>query len=172
MKVAIVGKGHVGKALGAGLEKTGHEVKYGHRDPSEPVDKAAEWGEMIIIAVPYSQLENAAHEVGDRADGKTLIDVTNPLGSDGNLAVACTTSAAEELQEMLPGSKVVKAFNTVFAKHQSDGRVGGEPLTAFVAGDDDGAKRAVMDIAQDIGFDPIDCGNLKCARELESWGNS
>src|SRR5512138_3100769 len=135
MKVAIVGKGHVGRALGAGLEKIGHEVKYGHRDPNEPVDKAAEWGEMIIMAVPYSQLENAAHEVGDRADGKPLIDVTNPIGADGNTAVTCTTSAAEELQEMLPSANVVKAFNTVFAKHQSDGRVGDEPLSAFVAGE-------------------------------------
>ncbi|MGE5379291.1 MAG: NADPH-dependent F420 reductase [Candidatus Saccharibacteria bacterium] len=170
MKVAIVGKGHAGRALGAGLEKVGHDVKYGHRDPNEPVDKAAEWGDIIIMAVPYSQLENAANEVGERADGKTVIDVTNPLGPNWELAVACKTSAAEELQQMLPDAKVVKAFNTVFAKNQSRGKIGDEPLAAFIAGDDDEAKRTVMDIAAEMGYEPIDCGSLKCSRELESMG--
>ena len=56
MKIAIIGKGNVGTALHKGLSRAGHETKYGHRDPAEPVAEAAKWGEVIILAVPH---ENA-----------------------------------------------------------------------------------------------------------------
>ena len=56
MKIAIIGKGNVGTALHKGLSKAGHETKFGHRDPAEPVADAAKWGEIIILAVPH---ENA-----------------------------------------------------------------------------------------------------------------
>jgi len=112
MKIAIIGKGNVGKALGHGLRRTGHEVRYGHRDPKEPVREAAEWGDVIILAVPYRATKDAAEEIGSAADGKVLIDVTNALDQNGKFAAGFTTSAAEELQKLLPKTRVVKAFNT------------------------------------------------------------
>jgi hypothetical protein len=141
MKVAIIGEGNVGKALGLGLKRAGHEIKFGHRDPKEPVREAGEWGEVIILAVPYHAVRDAAKEIGPAADGKVLVDATNALDQNGNLAVGFTTSAAEELQKLLPKSRVVKAFNTVFSQNQSTGRVGEEQLTAFIAGDDKKAKQ-------------------------------
>jgi predicted dinucleotide-binding enzyme len=164
LKIAIIGKGNVGKALGDGLKRSGHEVRFGHRNPKEPVQEAAE---TIILAVPYRATRDTVKKIGSAADGKVLIDVTNALNRDGSLAVGFTTSAAEELQKLLPKSRVVKAFNTVFSQNQGTGRVGKEQLTAFIAGDDRTAKQIVMELSRDIGFEPADVGPLKSARYLE-----
>jgi predicted dinucleotide-binding enzyme len=166
MKIAIIGKGHVGGALAKGFTKAGHEIKFGHRDPKEPVKAAASWGEVIILAVPYGEAKNAAAAIGSAADGKPLIDVMNPLSQSG-LAVGFTTSAGEETQILLPRARVVKAFNTVFAVNMPTGSVGREKLTAFLAGDDAGAKEIVAKLASDIGFEPLDCGPIRSARFLE-----
>ena len=170
MKIAIIGKGDVGTALGTGLKRSGHEIRYGHRDPKEPVQDAARWGEVIILAVPYDAVNDVVIEIEKAADGKPVIDVTNALTSNLELALGFSTSAAEELQKMLPKAYVVKAFNTVFAINQSTGRLDKEQLTAFVVGDDAKAKRVVMQLAGDIGFDPVDAGPLKSARYLEPMG--
>jgi 8-hydroxy-5-deazaflavin:NADPH oxidoreductase len=171
MKIAIIGKGNVGNALCAGLMKAGHEIKFGHRDPNEPVADAAKWGELIILAVPHENANNAIEAMRQFADGKTVIDVMNAIGSDMDLGINCTTSTAEETQKKLPKAHVVKAFNTVFAPNQSTGTVAGEQLTAFFAGDDLKAKQTVAQLTKDIGFDPVDCGPLKAARNLEAMGN-
>jgi 8-hydroxy-5-deazaflavin:NADPH oxidoreductase len=167
MKIAIIGKGNVGTALGGGLMRAGHEVRYGHRDPKEPVNAAASWGETIIMAVPFPGVPGAAKDIGQAADGKTLIDVTNALDSSLGLAVGFSTSGAEELQKLLPRAHVVKAFNTVLAQNQGSGSVDGNQLTAFIAGDDPGALRTVTMLARDIGFDPVVVGGLSYARYLE-----
>ena len=168
MKIAIIGKGNVGTALYKGLSKAGHETRFGHRDPAEPVADAAKWGEVIILAVPHENANDAREAIKPYADGKTVIDVMNAVGDDMNLGISCTTSTAEETQKKLP--KVVKAFNTVFAQNQSTAKVGGEQLTAFIAGDDLKAKQTVAQLTRDIGFDPVDCGPLKAARNLEAMG--
>jgi predicted dinucleotide-binding enzyme len=170
MRIGIIGKGHVGTALAAGLSRKGHEIRFGHRDPKEPVAAAAKWGEVIILAVPYESVEDAAKAIGSAADGKTVIDVTNVLDSNGELAIGFTTSGAEQLQKTLPKAHVVKAFNTVFAQNQSAGTVDSEQLTLFVAGDNKKAKRTVMQLGRDIGFEPVDAGPLKSARYLEPMG--
>ena len=167
MKIGIIGKGNVGSALAMGLSRAGHEIKFGHRDPKEPVAEAAKWGEVIILAVPHSAAADTTKAVGSAADGKTVIDVSNALTENMELAIGFTTSAAEEIQRMLPKAHVVKAFNTVFAQNQSIGKVGNEQLTLFVAGDDAKAKQTVMRLGKDIGFEPVDGGPLKAARYLE-----
>ncbi len=170
MKIGVIGNGRVGSALAAGLERIGHQVRFGHRDPEEPVKDAAEWGELIIMAVPFVELRNAARSVGAAADGKIVVDVTNPLNRDGEWGIGYTTSAAEELQRALPNAKVVKCFNTVFAQNQSIGMVGDVSLTAFVAGNDKGSREAVMDLAREMGYEPVDAGPLHSARYLEPMG--
>ena len=170
MRIGIIGKGNVGTAIAAGLSRKGHEVKFGHRDPKEPVAEAAKWGEVIILAVPHSSAADTAREVGSAADGKTVIDVSNAVTDNMELAIGFTTSAAEEIQKKLPKAHVVKAFNTVFAQNQSVGRISNEQLTLFVAGDDAKAKQTVMQLGADIGFDPVDVGSLKAARYLEPMG--
>jgi 8-hydroxy-5-deazaflavin:NADPH oxidoreductase len=170
LKIAIIGKGNVGCALGTGLSRGGYEIKYGHRDPKEPVADAANWGEVIILAVPHENADDAREEIKPYADGKTVIDVMNAIGEDMTLGISCETSTAEETQRKLPKAHVVKAFNTVFAVNQSTAKVGDQKLTAFYAGDDAGAKQIVAQLTRDIGFEPVDCGPLRAARYLEAMG--
>jgi len=167
LKVAIIGKGHVGRALGKGLGIK-HEVRFGHRNPAEPVSDAAKWGEVIILAIPHESLNDAVETIKPYVDGKVVIDVTNALTDNLELSISCTTSTAEETQKKLPKAKLVKAFNTVFAVNQSVGKIGSEQLTAFIAGDDAKAKQTVAQLTREIGFDPLDCGSLKAARYLDA----
>ena len=171
MKIGIIGKGNVGTALCTGLNRAGHETKYGHRDPAEPVADAAKWGEIIILAVPHENANDAIEAIRPYADGKIVIDVMNAIGPKMDLGISCTTSTAEETQKKLPKAHVVKAFNTVFAPNQSTAKVSNEQLTAFIAGDDVKAKQTVAQLTKDIGFDPVDCGPLNAARNLEAMGN-
>lgn len=168
MRIAIIGKGNVGTALSSGLSKAGHQIKFGHRDPKENVSDAAKWGELIILAVPYENSDNAIENIKPFADKKIVIDVMNAIGANMNLGISCTTSTAEQTQKKLREAYVVKAFNTVFAPNQSTARVGNEQLTAFIAGDNLEAKKTVAQLTKDIGFDPVDCGPLAAARNLES----
>lgn len=165
-KIAIIGDGNVGSALRRGLERAGHEVKSVGKDPPR-VRETAAWGEVIILAVPYPAIDEAIREMGDAVRGKPLIDATNALTPDFQLALGFTTSGAEELQKKAPSAKVVKAFNTVFAENMATGQVKGTALTLFVAGDDEEAKKQVLGLGRDIGFDPVDAGPLQNARLLE-----
>jgi 8-hydroxy-5-deazaflavin:NADPH oxidoreductase len=165
LKIAIFGNGKAGSALKTASSRVGHEARSAQRDE---IVSTASWADAIIVAVPFAAVPEVARRLGAAADGKTVIDVTNPLTPDFQLAVGFTTSGAEELQKLLPRAHVVKAFNTVFAQHMSTGRVNGEALTAFVAGDDEAARRAVLDLARAIGFDAVDSGPLRNARYLEA----
>ncbi|HXU83183.1 MAG TPA: NADPH-dependent F420 reductase [Polyangia bacterium] len=165
-RIAILGDGNVGSALARGLQRAGHEVRaVGNDKPA--IRDVAGWGEVVILAVPYGVIDDAVKAAGDALVGKTLVDVTNALGPNMNLAVGFDTSGAEALQKKAPKARVVKAFNTVFAIHMDSGKIGGQSLTAFVAGDDAGAKAVVLGLAGDIGFDPVDAGPLENARLLE-----
>jgi len=165
-KIGIIGAGNVGGALARGLKQTGHEVRAVGRDESA-IRETASWGEMVIIAVPFGAIDNVVQTAGKELVGKTVVDATNSLDANMNLAVGFTTSGAEELQKKLPQSHVVKAFNTVFAQHMDTGKLGDQPLTAFIAGDNADAKKMVLEIARSIGFDAVDAGPLKNARLIE-----
>ncbi len=170
MKIAIIGKGNVGKALAEGLAKAGHEIRFGTRKQEEPVKEAAEWAELVILAVPWTAHKEVANTLGSAADGKAVVDVSNILTPSFELALGFTTSGAEELQKLLPKAKIVKAFNTVFAQNMRTGKVGNEHLTAFVAGNETDSKKIVQKLAEDIGFESVDAGPLKSARYLEPMG--
>jgi hypothetical protein len=165
-KIGIIGAGNVGGALARGAKRAGYEVKaVGNSVPA--VREAAAWADLVILAVPFSAIDDVVKTAGDAFAGKILVDVTNVLDAAMNLVVGHTTSGAEELQKKLPKARVVKAFNTVFAQHMDTGRLGNQPLSAFVAGDDASAKAVVLELAREIGFDAVDAGPLRNARLLE-----
>jgi|WetSurMetagenome_2_1015567.scaffolds.fasta_scaffold05795_8 8-hydroxy-5-deazaflavin:NADPH oxidoreductase len=166
MKIAIIGKGNVGNALNRGLSGK-HETRFGHRDPTEPVAEAAKWGEIIFLAVPFENIDDAIEKIRPFSDGKVVVDVTNAVNDNLELSIDCTTSTAEQTQKRLPKARVVKAFNTVFAANQGIGKIGKEQLTAFIAGDDKEAKQIVVGLTKEIGFDPVDVGPLKSSHYLD-----
>ena len=165
-KIGIIGDGNVGSALQRGLERAGYDVRAVGKDPVK-VHETGRWAEAIVLAVPYGAIDDAVRELGDGAAGKIIVDVTNALTADMQLAVGLTTSGGEVLQQKVPGAKVVKAFNTQFAQRMDTGVLNGEPVTVFAAGDDATAKQQVMQMARDIGFDAVDAGPLESARLLE-----
>ncbi len=181
MRVGIIGTGNVGQAIAKGLRNTSHEVRFGSRDPKEatvvdgmkvePQREVAAWADVVILAVPFSAVRETVQGLdGGHLDGKVVVDVTNALSPSRDLALGFNTSGAEELAKLVPRARVVKAFNTVFARNMSTGKVAGEPLALFVAGDSGAAKDSVMRLGREIGFDPVDAGPLKAARYLEPMG--
>ena len=180
MKVAIIGAGNVGKALGTSMIRAGHEVTISASTPESAVAAAREIGAspadsaatvvkdagVIIFAVPYQAGEAVAAEIADRVSGRTIIDVSNPIKPDFS-GLATDTSAAEELQLHLPDAHVVKAFNTVFASNQAAPSAATAPIDGYVAGDDADAKREVMSLIESIGLNPLDVGPLSSSRYLE-----
>lgn len=166
-KIAIIGHGNVGSALERGLSRAGHEVRASRK--ADAAEKAA-WGEIVVLAVPFPAIDSVAREVGQHVGGKVVVDVTNALTPDMKLALGYSTSGAEELQKKLPAARVVKCFNTVFAEHMDKGRVGNDQLTVFAAGNDEDARRTVLRLAKEIGFDAVDGGPLVNARALETMG--
>jgi predicted dinucleotide-binding enzyme len=168
-KIAIIGNGNVGGALTRGLTRARRDVKNVGEDKAA-IRSAAAWADVVILAVPFGAVADVAATIAPVTEAKTIIDVTNALTPEMQLAIGFTTSGAEELQKKLPKARVVKAFNTQFAQQMDSGRLGDIAVTVFVAGDDAAAKSDAVDVAKSIGFDPVDAGPLANARLLEPLG--
>jgi NADPH-dependent F420 reductase len=183
MNIAIIGTGNVGAALAGSHTRAGRHVTVTSRNtaqagevaeasgaglassPSEAVEQA----QVVVLAVPFSEAEDVARDIAPVAAGRAVVDATNPLTPDyDGLVTDGGPSGAERIQRLLPGAHVVKAFNTVFASVQADPTVHGEPVDAFVAADDAMAKAAVLELAGDIGLNPVDAGPLRNAAYLEA----
>ncbi|MBI2775800.1 MAG: NADPH-dependent F420 reductase [Chloroflexi bacterium] len=188
MKIAIIGTGNVGSALGGSFVRAGHDVTFAAQDTARTQDVAAGLGartsnspasatataDVIVLAVPYSAAADVADEIAAAAKGKVVIDATNPLKADySGLETEGGPSGAERLALRLPGAHVVKAFNTLFASVQADPTAAGRTVDGFFAGDDAVAKATVAELARSIGLRPIDAGSLQGARQLEAlaWLN-
>ncbi|MBD0286506.1 MAG: NADPH-dependent F420 reductase [Flavisolibacter sp.] len=129
----------------------------------------ASWeADIIIAAVPYQAEKEVAEKIREVANQKIVISIANPLNEtyDG-LLTAPDTSAAEELQKLLPNSKVVKAFNTTFAADFATPVIDGKQVDAFIAGNDEEALQTVSELVQTAGFNPIVAGNLSVSGTLE-----
>jgi len=130
----------------------------------------ASWeADIIIAAVPFAAEKELAEKIKQVATGKIVISISNPLNetytglvTDGN------TSSAEELQKLLPHSKVIKAFNTTFAGDFSQPVIDGKTIDAFIAGNDEEALETVSDVVKSAGFNPIKAGALSISRTLEN----
>ena len=184
MRIGIIGAGNMGSAFAKRLVAAGHEVTITAQDPSHaeqaasaaggsvravPQGQIAAGAELLVLATPYGAAVEALRGAGD-TDGKTVIDITNPLNAEmSGLTVGFTSSAAEEIQRAVPGARVVKAFNTVFAQVLG-GAPAGAKVQVLFAGDDDAAKQTVRSLIESADFEAVDAGPLANARYLEPLG--
>jgi predicted dinucleotide-binding enzyme len=181
MRIGVIGAGNLGGTLARRLHSAGHEVTVANaRGPqslaaltaetgvkADTVDAAARDSDVVVLAVPVAAVPNLPAEA---FRGKIVIDADNYYPErDGDIPDVADLSLTSSrwTAAHLPGARVVKAFNTIYAQMLMDGgrRQGEEGRIALpVAADDPAAKRTVMTIVDELGFDPVDSGALD-----ESW---
>lgn len=181
MKIGIIGSGRMGAPLGQNWVRCGHEVMFSDVDVAKAKAAAGDSGrtgtpaeavafaEVVLFAPPWSKYREALRDCGDLT-GKVLIDILNPLTPDfAGLEVGFDTSAAEEIQKLVPGARVVEAFNVIPSPllDPASRPFGGEKPSVFLCGDDATARNAVSQLVLECQFDPVDCGPLKAARYIE-----
>lgn len=187
MKIAIIGIGNVGGALARSWGRKGHELILGVRNPRDDValalsaetggrlsapGGAASQADVVVLALPWSAAESAVKSLGNLT-GKIVIDCMNPLAMvNGALGLerGFSTSGGETVAGWLPGARVVKTLNQVGAEVMADNaRMAHRPVM-FMAGNDAAAKSVVAGLLAEIGFEPLDAGDLTKARLLEPFG--
>jgi predicted dinucleotide-binding enzyme len=182
--IGILGAGNVGTALARAFIAKGEYVHIGVPDPDkyratvaalgsrasiDSTDVVLEASEIIILATPYEAALNIARMRTDWGQ-RILIDATNPLAPGlAGLSTGTTTSAAEEIARAARGARVVKAFNTTGAENMADSHYPDGTIFMPVCGDDGEARDHVIALAMLIGFDAVDCGDLRAARYLEPF---
>ncbi|MGW6929966.1 NADPH-dependent F420 reductase [Lentzea sp. NPDC054927] len=178
MRVAVVGAGNVGAGLAKAATAAGHEVTVSaaHQENAVKVAEqvgaaaatvadAAKGADVVVLAVPAGVAADVLAGIKDT--DAVVVDATNPLNETFSDLTTGGSSQAEQLADAVPGVKLVKAFNTVFASRLGDANEGGLPLDGFYAGDDEPAKQVVAELLASLGFRPIDAGGLRMARALE-----
>lgn len=182
----MLGSGDVGRSLGRGFVRHGHEAMVGSRTPAKLADwvsevgdagsagtfaEAASFGELNVLACFGQAAEDVLALAGhSNLEEKVLIDTTNPLVFvDGSpqLFVGHTDSLGERVQRWIPAARIVKAFNTVNNALMADPDVPGGPPTMFLCGNDADAKATVGAILEDFGWEPADIGPIDRSRALE-----
>jgi 8-hydroxy-5-deazaflavin:NADPH oxidoreductase len=165
----IIGTGTMANAIGGLLAEGGSDVDYVKKEEG---GVSTLTGDTVILAVPHAAVAGVVAAYGEQLAGKTVVDITNPLNFEtfDSLAVPAGSSAAAEIQAMLPASKVLKAFNTTFAATLAARQVGGLATTVLIAGDDADAKGALAAAVEAGGVKAIDAGSLARAHELEALG--
>jgi predicted dinucleotide-binding enzyme len=179
MTIAIIGVGRMAEELGKRLVDGGETVALLGRDAEKTAAAAKRIGatagavsdaakaEVVVLAVPWRATADAVKAAGDLSD-KVVVDITNPVGPELSLAVGLSTSAAEDIQKLVPKAHVVKAFNTIFAElYDLDLGPKDIPPQVPYCGDDHAAMDRVAGMIKTIGFEPIDSGPLRNARLLE-----
>jgi len=189
--IAVIGaSGNMGSAISKSLSKGNYRLLLCSNDKekvkevlnniksnnssadAEVIDcsEQASWEADIIIAtVPYQAEKEVAEKIREVANQKIVISIANPLNETFNgLVTTPDTSAAEELQKLLPNSKVIKAFNTTFAADFSTPVIDNKQVDAFIAGNNEEALQTVSELVRTAGFNPIIAGDLSVSRTLEN----
>jgi predicted dinucleotide-binding enzyme len=183
IKIGIVGSGRVGGGIGSVWVKAGHEVmfssrhiehdkalaaKLGANAHAGTPREAAAFGEVVMISVPYGALPEVGKDLEALIKGKIVIDTCNPfVWRDGEIATwAREKGAGLASAELVPGARIVRAFNAIGAArmstaHQDPGRIG-----MPIASDDVEAIVVASNLIRDIGYEPIVIGDLEMGKYL------
>ena len=189
MNITIIGPGNMGRAIATRALSGGHSLTFVGKT-LESAQKAAEEvrasakegaevsaatledvepGDVVVLALWYGTNIEVAKQLADKLQGKTVVDIANPVNStyDGLVTAPDSSSAEDVARAAGSKAKVVKAFNTTYASTLREGEVDGQPLDVFIAGDDEGAKDKVAQFVKDAGLRPVDAGPLRRARQIE-----
>lgn len=183
LKIGLIGSGRVGSALGRVWAHAGHEVMFSsrHLDDDEALaaeiganaragtpQQAADFGEVLVFTVPYGALPELGRSLADSIRGKIVIDTCNPFPNrDGEIADRALAQGAGLVSaELLPGARIVRAFNAVNARrmavaHEEPGRIG-----MPIAGDDAEAIRVASALIREIGYEPVLIGGAAMGKYL------
>ena len=183
LKIGTVGSGRVGAALGAAWIKAGHEVMFssldlehdrklaaslGPKARAGTPREAAAFGEVLLVSVPYGALPSVGKDLGDLIKGKIVIDTCNPFASrDGEIANwAREKGAGLASAELLPGARIVRAFNAVSYSQMAVANQRAERMAMPMASDDAEAVAVASRLVRDVGYEPVLIGPLAMGKYL------
>jgi predicted dinucleotide-binding enzyme len=189
MKIGIIGSGFIGGTLARLFVKAGHEVvvsnsrgaaslqglikELGPKAQAASGSEPAKNTDVLVLAAHWRMPE--ALPPPERVAGKIVIDTMNPYNAEGGQMDLGDSSASEETLKRLPGARLVKTFNTLWYKDLAEKGRPDLPVdqrqAMFLAGDDAEAKRVVSTLIADIGFAPIDTGNLREGGRRQQYGS-
>jgi predicted dinucleotide-binding enzyme len=180
--ISIIGSGNMATAIGTRAAQHGHTIEVISRNTAKAqalADQigngatgatfgATPLGDIVIVAIPYTDTVSAVANYGEALAGKILVDISNPFNADASgLVTTPGNSAAQEIAAAAPeDTSVVKALNTIFGHILAQDK----PLDAFLAGDSTEAKAQVAAFLQSIDLRPLDAGGLQMASVLEWTG--
>lgn len=187
--IGIIGSGIVAQTLGKGFIKHGYQVKLGSRDVSKlskwleeagsaaslgSPEEAAQYGELIVLAVKGEVAEKVVGDLAPQLKGKTVIDTTNPIDHtkpsvNGVLPYFTNYDASlmERLQDAAPDARFVKAFNSAGSPTMVNPTYQDGKPTMFICGNNDDARQAVASILTLFGWEAEDMGKAEAARAIE-----
>jgi predicted dinucleotide-binding enzyme len=182
-KIGLIGSGNVGSALGRSWARAGYEVMFssrnldhdralaadvGKRARAGTPQEAAAFGDVLLFAVPYRALPDLGKSLGDSLKGKVVLNASNPFPQrDGEIANQAREKGAGLMSaELLPGARIVRAFNAIGAARmgsawQEPGRIG-----MPIAGDDPKAIEIASQLIRDLGYEPVLVGGLSMGKYL------
>lgn len=186
LKIGVIGSGHIGGTIGGLWVKNGHSVLFSSRHPEElkdmvagfgelaragTVDQAIAFGDVLFIAVPYAALPQIGKDYGATLKGKIMLDACNATPARDGAPIADEVEkegVGVVSQKYLPGTRLVRAFNTmsymIFA-HEANRP---DPKLAIpIAGDDADAVQVAAGLVRDAGFDPVIVGKLADAKRFQ-----
>ncbi|MFB7977853.1 NADPH-dependent F420 reductase [Streptomyces vinaceus] len=172
--IAVLGNGRVGGNLATALTRAGHQVTAVDRAPGAAAD-AARTADIVINATPGAGSLERLTALREELRGKILVDVSNATldGPDGLPAdlLYPGSSLAEQLQEALPETHVVKTLNIMLFPVMTAPATLTQPPTAYLSGEDSLAKQTVRDLLVDLGWHKdwiTDLGGIRTARATEA----
>jgi predicted dinucleotide-binding enzyme len=186
--IGTIGAGHIGSTIGGLWIKNGHKVFFSSRHPEElkelvaslgpsaqagTVDEAIAFGPVVLLTVPYGALPQIGRDYAAQLNGKIVLDTCNAVAArDGAVAEEVEANGiGVTSQKYLPGTRLVRAFNTMSYKIFANEANRPDPKLAVpIAGDDQEAVRLAASLVRDAGFDPVVVGKLADAKLFQRGG--
>lgn len=183
LKIGMIGSGNVGSSLGRVWAKAGHPVMFSSRNldhdkalaaqvganarAGTPAEAAA-FGEVIVLAVPYGALPELGKALAASIKGKVVIDTCNPFPHrDGEIANRARAEGAGRVSaQLLPGARIVRAFNAVGASRMGSAHQDTQRMGLPIAGDDKEAIEVATGLIREIGYEPVLVGGLEMGKFL------